>query len=92
MRSCACGVAGFRGHCQSVGGSILLSFNGDFADIVTYSPERYNGIVALQVRNHPEVLPPLMARLIAYLKAQPAREDYQGKLFVVEVDRIRIRE
>lgn len=73
-------------------GAILLSLNGDFADIVTYRPERYKGIMALQVRNHPEVLPPLMARLTAYLKAQPAVEHYRGRLFVVEVDRIRIRE
>jgi hypothetical protein len=33
-----------------------------------------------------------MARLMAYLSAQPAKNHYQGKLFVVEVDRIRIRE
>ncbi len=31
--------------------AILLSLNGDFADIVTYPPARYKGIVALQVRN-----------------------------------------
>jgi hypothetical protein len=52
----------------------------------------FKGIVALQMRNHPEILPTLVARLTAYLKAQPAIEHYQGKLFVVEVDRIRIRE
>ena len=73
-------------------GAILLSLNGDFADIVTYPPGSYKGIVALQVRNHPEVLPHLMARLTAYLKAEPAAERYRGKLLVVEVDRIRIRE
>lgn len=73
-------------------GAILLSLNGDFADIITYSPERYKGIVALQVRNHPEVLPHLMARLMAYLKVQPSVEHYRRKLMVVEVDRIRIRE
>lgn len=73
-------------------GAILLSLNGDFADIVTYPPERYKGIVALQVRNHPEVLPSMMARLTAYLKAEPAMEHYRGKLLVVEVDRIRVRE
>ena len=73
-------------------GAVLLSLNGDFADIVTYPPESYKGIIALQVRNHPEVLPSMMARLTAYLKAQPAIEHYRGKLLVVEVDRIRIRE
>ena len=56
---------------------------------------RLNGairIVALQMRNHPETLPHLMVRLAADLKLQPAMEHYRGKLLVVEVDRIRIRE
>jgi predicted nuclease of predicted toxin-antitoxin system len=73
-------------------GKILLTLNGDFADIVTYPPAKYKGIVALQVHNHPEIIPRLLARLNAYLSAQPSMEDYRGKLFVVEVNRIRIRE
>jgi predicted nuclease of predicted toxin-antitoxin system len=71
--------------------AILLSLNGDFADIVSYPPSNYKGIVALQIRNHPEALSSLMTRLTAYLKVQPAMEHYHGKLLVVEVDRIRIR-
>ena len=67
--------------------AILLSLNGDFADIINYPPKNYKGIVALQMRNHSEILP-----LTAYLKAQPAMEHYRGRLLVVEVDRIRIRE
>lgn len=73
-------------------GAILLSLNGDFADIVTYPPGSYKGIVALQVRNHPEILPPLMARLTTYLGTHPLVGHYRGKLLVVEVDRIRVRE
>ena len=42
--------------------AILLSLNGDFADIVTYPPKEYRGIVALQIRNHPEALPHVMVR------------------------------
>ncbi len=72
--------------------AILLSMNGDFADIVTYPPKNYKGIVALQMRNHAEVLGQVMARLKEYLGTQPAMAHYQGKLFVVEVNRIRIRE
>lgn len=72
--------------------AILVSLNGDFADIVTYPPNRYKGIVALQLRNHSEVLPQLMTRLLAYLNLQSQMEHYQGKLLVVEVDRIRIRQ
>src|SRR5712691_7377729 len=72
--------------------AILLSMNGDFADIVTYPPKNYKGIVALQMRNHVEILDQLMARLTGYLRVQPAMEHYRGKLLVVEVNRIRIRE
>ena len=72
--------------------AILLSLNGDFADIVTYPLRNYRGIVALQMRNHSEILPHLSARLAAYLKPQPTMEHYRGKLLVVEVNRIRIRE
>jgi predicted nuclease of predicted toxin-antitoxin system len=72
--------------------AILLSMNGDFADIVTYPPNKYNGIVALQMRNHAEVLGHLMARLTDYLSTRPAASHYRGRLLVVEVNRIRIRE
>ncbi|HLZ11334.1 MAG TPA: DUF5615 family PIN-like protein [Candidatus Acidoferrum sp.] len=72
--------------------AILLSLNGDFADIVTYPPQNYRGIVTLQMRNHAEILDQLIVRLIGYLRVQPAREHYRGKLLVVEVTRVRIRE
>jgi predicted nuclease of predicted toxin-antitoxin system len=72
--------------------AILLSMNGDFADIVTYPPKNYKGIVALQMRNHAEVLNHLLVRLTGYLRLQPSMEHYRGKLLVVEVNRIRIRE
>jgi len=47
--------------------ALLLSLNGDFADIVAYPPNRFKGIVALQVRDHPEVMPAVMTRLNGYL-------------------------
>lgn len=72
--------------------AILLSMNGDFADIVTYPPKAYKGIVALQMRNHAEVLERLLARLCEYLSVHSTPEHYKGKLLVVEVNRIRIRE
>ena len=71
--------------------AILLSLNGDFADIVTYPPKNYKGIVTLQMRNHAEILDHLLTRLIAYLRLQPEMEHYRGKLLVVEVNRMRIR-
>ena len=72
--------------------SILVSLNGDFADIVTYPPAKYAGIIALQVRNHPEVIPQLMRRLNDYLSAHPEMDHYTGKLLLVEAHRIRVRE
>jgi predicted nuclease of predicted toxin-antitoxin system len=71
--------------------AILLSMNGDFADIVSYPPKNYRGIVALQMRNHAEVLEELLVRLTEYLRVHSAMEHYRGKLLVVEVNRIRIR-
>jgi len=56
--------------------AILLSLNGDFADIVTYPPARYKGIIALQVRNHPETIPQLLDRLKAYLSAHDDMKHY----------------
>jgi len=73
-------------------GAVLLSLNGDFADIVTYPPRKYKGIIAVQMRNHPEVLPQLWPRLNGYLELHPTMADYVGKLLVVGVDRIRIRD
>ncbi len=71
--------------------SILVSLNGDFADITTYPPARYKGIIALQVKNHPEVIPSLMRRLMNYFTAHPEMPSYEAQLFLVEAHRIRIR-
>jgi hypothetical protein len=71
--------------------AILVSLNGDFSDIVTFPPLRFNGIVAIQVRNHPEAIPAIIRRLMSYLSAHADQEDYAGKLFLVEGHRIRIR-
>ena len=71
--------------------SILVSLNGDFADVLNYPPSKYKGIVALQVRNHPEIISQLMKRLINYLNLHPDAQSYRGMLIVVEVHRIRFR-
>ena len=72
--------------------SILISMDADFSDIVTYPPKNYKGIMALQVRNHPEIIPQLMKRLKNHLSIHNDMNYYKGKLFLVEVHRIRIRE
>ena len=71
--------------------SVLVSLNGDVADIVTYPPSRFGGIISLQIRNHPEVEPAIMRRLTDFLTAHPEPDWYRGKLLLVEPHRIRIR-
>jgi hypothetical protein len=73
-------------------GAILVSLNGDFSDIVAYPPADHSGIVAIQLHNHPEIIPPLMERLIAYLAGHPDQDFYRGKLLLAEAHRIRIRQ
>jgi len=71
--------------------SILISLNSDFADKLNYPPGNYKGIIALQVRNHPEIIPQIMVRLINYLLSYPDISSYKGKLILAEANRIRIR-
>lgn len=72
--------------------ALLISLNGDFSDIVRYPPARYKGIIALQVKNHPEIIPLMMSLLKNYLSRHPDPAHYRGKLLLVEVHRIRIRQ
>jgi predicted nuclease of predicted toxin-antitoxin system len=72
--------------------AVLVTLNGDFADIINYPPAKFGGIVALQVKNHPESLPAIVMRLLTYLGEHPDREHYAGKLLLVEAHRIRIKE
>lgn len=71
--------------------AILISLNGDFADIVTYPPSNYSGIIAIQLKNHPEVITQMLERLNKYFLLNDNMEHYKGKLFLVEAHRIRVR-
>ena len=70
---------------------ILISLNGDFSDIVGYPPTEYGGIMAIQLHNHPEIIPNLMKRMTTFLAAHPTQDYYRAKLFIVEVHRVRFR-
>lgn len=72
-------------------GAILLSLNGDFADLLRFPPEAYGGIVALQVRNRPEAIPSIMDKLLGYVEQHPNQPHYTGKLLLVEAHRIPVR-
>jgi len=65
--------------------------DGDFTDIVIYPPEKYMGIISLQIKNHPEITPQLMERLNKYLSSHQEMNHYKGKLLIIEAHRIRIR-
>ncbi|MFN2452936.1 MAG: DUF5615 family PIN-like protein [Pyrinomonadaceae bacterium] len=78
-------------HAQKLD-AILVTLNGDFADIINYPPFNFGGLIALQVKNHPETLPTIMLRLLTYMSEHTEREHYAGKLFLVETHRIRIKE
>jgi predicted nuclease of predicted toxin-antitoxin system len=78
-------------HAQKLD-AILVTLNGDFANIINYPPSGYGGIIALQVRNHPENLHAIVMRLLTYLGGHTEREHFSGKLLLVEVHRIRIKE
>jgi predicted nuclease of predicted toxin-antitoxin system len=71
--------------------SILISLNGDFSDIITYPPANYKGIISLQLKNHPEIIPYVMKLLGDYLQKNPNMGHYKGKLFLVDSYRIRIK-
>jgi len=71
--------------------AVLLSLNGDFADIVRYPPAAYKGIIALQVRNHPEAIPQLISRLVGFISSHSDRQYFAGKLLLIEPHRVRIR-
>jgi hypothetical protein len=74
----------------------------DWKDYIVSDPEILRGKPCVKGTRIPvslvlgylakEVLSHLMLRLLAYLSLQPEMEHYHGKLLVVEVDRIRIRQ
>jgi predicted nuclease of predicted toxin-antitoxin system len=70
---------------------VLVSLNGDFADITAYPPASHRGIIALQVRNRPETIRLILDGLLAYIGRFPERRDMDGKLLLVEPHRIRVR-
>ena len=77
--------------CAQKLGAILVSLNGDFADIINYPPSKFRGVIALQIKNHPESLPGIVIRLLTFLNEHADTEYYVGKLLLVEAHRIRIK-
>lgn len=49
--------------------AVLVTLNGDFSDIINYPPANFGGIIALQLRNHPESFSPIVMRLLTTTEA-----------------------
>jgi predicted nuclease of predicted toxin-antitoxin system len=71
--------------------AILLSLNGDFSNIINYPPTDFKGIISLQIKNHPEIIPEMMNKLNKFISTHSEMKYYAGKLVLVEVHRIRIK-
>jgi hypothetical protein len=52
-----------------------------FVSQPAYPPANYGGIVSIQLRNHPAIIPLLMQGLLNYLSKHCDVKHYQGKLF-----------
>ncbi len=68
---------------------ILVSLDLDFADIRTYVPAEHSGLVVLRLPSQDsETLVRAMRRLLPVLQ----EESPEGRLWIVETNRVRIRE
>jgi len=67
----------------------IVTLDLDFADIRTYPPEQFSGIVVLRLGQHdkPHVVQ-IMRKLLQAVETEPL----VGKLWIVDEERIRIRE
>jgi len=70
-------------------GRVLVTLDSDFGDIRVYPPREYPGLVVLRLRRQgkPHVLD-VMTRLLELL----SRESPDRRLWIVEEERVRIRE
>jgi predicted nuclease of predicted toxin-antitoxin system len=66
----------------------ILTLDVGFADIRLYPPREYPGIVVLRL---PRQDKPFVLRVCERLVAPLAQEPLAGRLWIVEVDRIRVR-
>jgi predicted nuclease of predicted toxin-antitoxin system len=66
----------------------LVTLDSDFADIRTYRPADYSGLLVLRLHKDsaPEVI-----RVVRRLLDVPKATDCRGQLWIVEHDRVRVR-
>lgn len=71
------------------GNYILVTFDQDFADIITYPPSQYSGIIVLKI---PSELPRIVNITLAEFLKSPKPQEIVSKLVILEPNRFRIRE
>ncbi len=72
-------------------GRCIVTGDFDFANLLAYEPREFAGIVVLTLPRN--ALPPYIARLLReFLERVPELSPLKGKLLIVEIDRIRVRE
>ncbi len=69
-------------------GRTLVTLDTDFADIRTYPPAQYPGLVVLRLRRQDK---PYVLRIVTRLMTSLAIEPLDGHLWIVEDHRLRIR-
>lgn len=70
-------------------GRVLITLDLDFADIRTYPPSQYPGLIVMRVRQQNKTTVTSMIERISHAIGQ---EVLSGKLWIVDEERIRIRE
>ena len=68
---------------------ILITFDQDFADLLSYSPNKYSGIIVLKI---PSELPKVVNSTLKRFLMRPQLPKLSGKLIVLEPTRFRLRE
>jgi predicted nuclease of predicted toxin-antitoxin system len=67
----------------------LVTLDLDFADIRAYPPNQYSGLIVLRLRKQDQ---PHVVRTVTRLIPIFSTEALHGRLWIVEEDRLRIRE
>lgn len=66
----------------------LITLDNDFADILTYPPDKYPGIIV--IRSEKQSKPSILAFIIRIIEVIKS-ETVDGKLWIIEQNRIRVR-
>ena len=75
-------------HCKEEDRS-LVTFDADFGDIRSYPPKEYPGLIVLRLKRQDKNY---VLDLFKKIPVLLATEELRGRLWLIEEDRIRVRE